>query len=466
MADAGLGRSPTFAVPSERMRGTLDTMQRREQHFSEQYQKNKPLCFNAKAYQKTHPKKAQGGQKDADATLVSPMLVGVADGVSQIEEFGIDASELPNELLDAVEELAVSQLLPDKISRPGEAYKGPINMLKNAYESTESLGSTTILLAVMDNSSKIHGKLHPMIAVLSIGDCEILILRRQEGRLEQVFHTEMQRIGGHAQSPLQLARVDDSVDPNFDESIAIEVIERGSAVHCVSAYEGDIVVLGSDGVFDNLFVEEIVQICDDMLPNPRKGGKFKPTSRNLLGDVAKRIVQECHAKTLPTTYGSYPDTPIGRGGKMDDTSCLVGEVVEWTEDHGEAWSRLREQKKWTSLMTCGGMVPTCQDDSDGEYRNRNRRAQRNYPSNPNASFSTYWGSFSEIHAGNYTSNLPFGSFSEFGGHRSFNGAGSFSEYGGSFASTSAFQRARPRRRARASRGDEDSDDDNARCAIL
>merc|ERR1719181_2319519 len=138
-------------------------------------------------------------------------------------------------------------------------------MMKDAYEMTESYGSTTILAAVMDNSTRIHGKLHPMIAVCSIGDCEILILRRgQDGRLQVVFHTEMQRIDGNAQSPLQLARVDETVDPDFDEAIAIEVIERGSAVHCVSAFEGDIVILGSDGVFDNLFVDEIARICEEM----------------------------------------------------------------------------------------------------------------------------------------------------------------------------------------------------------
>jgi len=472
MAEQGLGRSPTFVVPSEKQRGTLDTLQRREQHFSEQYQKNKPLCFNAKAYQKTHPKKALGGQKDADATLVSPMLVGVADGVSQIEEFGIDASELPNELLDAVEELAVSQLLPDKVNRPQDCYQGPIKMMKQAYESTESLGSTTVLLAIMDNSSKIHGKLHPMIAVLSIGDCEILILRRLEGRLDQVFHTEMQRIGGHAQSPLQLARVDETVDPNFDESIAIEVIERGSAVHCVSAYEGDIVVLGSDGVFDNMYVEEIVAICDEMIPDPRKGGKFKCTSRDLLGNVAKRIVQECHAKTLPNERGGYPETPIGRGGKIDDTSCLVGEVVEWTDAHGEAWSRLRKQKQWSSLMTCGGMVPGCRDDgSDEEFTAHDAaraRAHRNYPSNPNGSFSTYWGSFSEYGNGsfanigkNYGANANTSRISEYGqSFSTYNG--SFSEYGGSFAS--GFRR-QPRCR-RSSQESETSEEDGERCTIL
>merc|ERR1719424_2031037 len=137
------------------------------------------------------------------------MLVGIADGVSQIEDFGIDASELPNELLNAVEELAVSQLLPGQET---DEYCGPVTMVRDAYEATECLGSTTLLTAVMDNSTKIHGKLHPMIAVCSIGDCEILILRRgMTGKLEAIFNTEMQRIDGNAQAPLQLARVDDSV---------------------------------------------------------------------------------------------------------------------------------------------------------------------------------------------------------------------------------------------------------------
>merc|ERR1719436_672633 len=211
-----------------------------------------------------------------------------------------------------------------------------------------------------------------MIAVLSIGDCEILILRRCNGRssrLEPIFHTEMQRIDGHAQSPLQLARVDETVDPDFDEEIAIEVIERGSAVHCVSAYEGDIVILGSDGVFDNLFVEEIVNICDEMLPDPRRGGKFKPTDRNLLGHVARRIVQACHAKAQ-IGAGGYADTPIGRGGKVDDTSCVVGEVVEWTDAHGEAWSQLRRQRQWNSIFACGGNLDCHEDDSDDETKGR------------------------------------------------------------------------------------------------
>jgi len=342
------GRSPTFVVGTNHQRGTLDSMVRREQHFAEQYQKNKPLCFHARAYQETHPQKLTKGQKDADATLCSPMLVAVADGVSQIEEFGIDASELPNELLHAVEELAAQQLLP---GHETEEYAGPITLVKEAYEATESMGSTTVLTAIMDNSTKIHGKLHPMIAVCSIGDCEILILRRAtDGRLQPVFHTEMQRIDGNAQQPLQIARVDETVDPDFDDSIAVEVIERGSAVHCVSAFQGDIVVAGSDGVFDNLFIDEIVDLCDTMFPSSAAGTKFRPASAHLLEEIARNIVKMSHNKTRAAN-GKFQQTPIGLGGKVDDTSCLVAQVLEFTEEQGEAWAKVRNQRWWQKLFS-------------------------------------------------------------------------------------------------------------------
>ena len=63
MAD-GMLRSPTFLVGAERQRKNLDEFKRREQQLAEAYHKNKPLCFNACSYQKTHPVKAQKGHKD------------------------------------------------------------------------------------------------------------------------------------------------------------------------------------------------------------------------------------------------------------------------------------------------------------------------------------------------------------------------------------------------------------------
>ncbi|CAJ1448293.1 unnamed protein product [Effrenium voratum] len=274
------------------------------------------------------------GHRDADATLVSPMVVGVADGVSQIEEYGIDSSQLPTELLRESEDLAFQQLLPGlsaELSAPEQ------NVREN--------------LALLDNSTKIHGKLHPMIAVISIGDCELVILRRLQGRqgpLELVFHTEMQRVDGHCQTPLQLARVDDRIDANFDDSITVEVIERGSAVHCISAYEGDIVLVGSDGVFDNLYLDEVTAIANTVLP---PGSSPRPIHSSMLTHLSKRIVEAAHMKTQPTAGGFLPEAPIGRGGKMDDTSCVVAEIIEWTEAHQKLYAPV-ERPKWTNFWRC------------------------------------------------------------------------------------------------------------------
>mmetsp|Transcript_7177 Transcript_7177/g.14945 ORF Transcript_7177/g.14945 Transcript_7177/m.14945 type:complete len:565 (+) Transcript_7177:155-1849(+) len=360
-------RSPTFFVGANRQKQNLAEFQRREQQLAEAYHKNKALCFNARCYQKTHPMKAQKGHKDADATLGNPMILGVADGVSQIEDFGIDASLLPKELLKVCEELAIHQLIPGTV--PGkDTYRGPIPLLRRAFEATESLGSLTCVLAIMDNSTRIHGKLHPMVAIITIGDCELLILRRTQGsmgQLQAVCHTEMQRIDGHAQTPLQLARVDARIDPDFYEGITIEVIEKGSAVHCLSAYEGDIVVMGSDGVFDNLFLDEITDLANSVL----QPGQPVPTHEPLLGHLAQCIVKACHAKTRPGPNGQMPEAPIGRGGKKDDTSCVVAEVVLWSQAHAQVWLP-RRRSSWQNLFSGLPAFDNCCSanyDSDEEF---------------------------------------------------------------------------------------------------
>lgn len=386
---AGFSRSPTFLVGGEKQKENLATLQKRDEHYSTEYAaKGKPLCFQAEAYQKPHPAKLKMGYKDADATLTSPMLLGVCDGVSQLEEYGMDPSELPHELLNACQELAMSQLMPEGPTNPADQYRGPISLLTEAYEATEALGSTTVLLAALDNSTKIHGKLHPMVAVLSIGDCELLMLRRTNGRqsdLEAVFHTEMQRIDGHVQTPLQLARVDERIDEDFDEEIALEVIRKGSAVHCVSAYEGDILVLGSDGVFDNLFLDEVCEIANQHLSiSGSYGSNYAPVSQSALKQVAKAIVAKAHSKSTDDP-GIAPDTPIGKGGKVDDTSCVVAEVVEWTKAHGEYWKEARGKRQWHNMLTCGGATGACGspcgvvgavDDEEEDFQHTRTRGVR------------------------------------------------------------------------------------------
>mmetsp|Transcript_45530 Transcript_45530/g.97617 ORF Transcript_45530/g.97617 Transcript_45530/m.97617 type:complete len:412 (+) Transcript_45530:272-1507(+) len=316
-------RTQTFFVQANDQRVNLEQLQRREQRLAETYHRSKPLVFNSSAYQRTHPVKVAKGKRDADVTCATTTVLGVADGVSQIEEYGIDPSLLPKELLRQCEKLATDQLYPDQ----RHCYSGPINIVHEAYNRTAPiLGSTTLVLALLDNHTRIHGRQIPMIAVLCVGDCEMVILRRlsgDRGPLCPVFQTEMQRIDGHLQTPLQLARVDARIDPYFSDAITHEVIEHGSAVHMISAYEGDIIVLGSDGVFDNLFIGEIADIVNQSIPP----GAAHPIEETMLAYLAQRIVEACHKKSVPGPTGFLSEAPIGVGGKIDDTSCVVAEVV-------------------------------------------------------------------------------------------------------------------------------------------
>jgi len=321
------------------------------------------------------------------------MILGVCDGVSQVADLGLDAAQLPKELLRSCEELATTQLAvdPDDVKSIQDNYCGPISLLKKAYAETDAVGSTSVLLAVMDNSSQIHGKLHPMIGVVTLGDCQLVMLRRSgaQGPLQVVLHTEMQRIGGHNQTPLQLTRMDTFRDPDFEESDALDTIERGSGLHCMSTYEGDVLVMGSDGVFDNLYLDEVVNICNENLrPPSREQSTFVPTHPALLGEIAQRIVERAHEKSSNNSRKLQSYTPVGLGGKADDTSVVVAEVVEWTQSRREVWQRSRRPAKWHGLFCCGtpnDCTTSCQsNNSDSEEEDDFPRIEESWSKETNS----------------------------------------------------------------------------------
>jgi len=223
-----------------------------------------------------------------------------------------------------------------------------------------------VLLAVMDNTTQIHGKFHPMVGVVTLGDCELVMLRRTNGLqhpLQVILHTEKQRIGGNKQTPLRLARMDSETDPDFEEEAALDAIERGTGLHCMSTNEGDVLIMGSDGLFDNLFLQEVIDICNLFL-QPGQTNLFSPTSADKLEELARCLVQTAHSKS----GGRAHATPVGFGGKADDTSVVVAEVVEWTP-RCESWARSRRAKRqsnWLDMFACASSPCLQEEDSANE----------------------------------------------------------------------------------------------------
>merc|ERR1712228_997341 len=88
-------------------------------------------------------------------------------------------------------------------------------------------------------------------------------------------------------------------------------------------------------------------------------------------------------KTERGPQGELAYSPIGKGGKVDDTCCVVGEVIERTKQQSEMWSEVQHQgnasgeaffglggstvsKIFGSII--GGGILMCDDNTNGsEY---------------------------------------------------------------------------------------------------
>merc|ERR1719195_489346 len=62
------------------------------------------LRFISASASKQHPIKSEMGMIDADWTEESPTLLGICDGVSEVQRLGIRPDDLPRELLQCLRE--------------------------------------------------------------------------------------------------------------------------------------------------------------------------------------------------------------------------------------------------------------------------------------------------------------------------------------------------------------------------
>lgn len=103
---------------------------------------------------------------------------------------------------------------------------------------------------------------------------------------------------------------------------------------------GDVVVLATDGLYDNVFDDEICQVCTDTLRslavgNPGGLNYSAMEAEIVAGAVARTAhayAQNPHQRTPWSVAASETGLPWARfftkgGGKMDDVTVVVGFVV-------------------------------------------------------------------------------------------------------------------------------------------
>mmetsp|Transcript_27118 Transcript_27118/g.60275 ORF Transcript_27118/g.60275 Transcript_27118/m.60275 type:complete len:543 (+) Transcript_27118:305-1933(+) len=228
------------------------------------------------------PEKASWGGEDA--VFTKGRTFGVFDGVSGAEkEAGL-----------ALYSFTLASQIKGLIGTDGLTLAEMTDVLETAADiaSMEATGASTATLASIGEDD--------ILRVLTLGDCSVLVYR--DGKVA----AKSKEITHYFDCPYQFA--EDSPDRAKDATKLTFPVQSG-----------DIVVAGSDGIFDNLTSDQIWEQISSVPPRA--------------GMIAGKVINQSRTVSLdeeaPTPYAKqaqrnrYEKYKSGLGGKVDDISCVV-----------------------------------------------------------------------------------------------------------------------------------------------
>ncbi|XP_015893518.3 probable protein phosphatase 2C BIPP2C1 isoform X1 [Ziziphus jujuba] len=231
-----------------------------------------------------HSSKALTGGENAYFVACQNWL-GVADGVGHWSLEGINAGLYSRELMENCERI-LSDCKGIQMDKPEEV------LIRSAREA-QSPGSSTVLIAYFDGQA-----LH----VANIGDSGFIIIR--DGAVIQRSSPMLHEFG----FPFQIKRGD-------DPSKLIEVYR-------IELDEGDVIITATDGLFDNLYEQEITSIVSKALES-----NVKPEDiAECLADRAQAVGRSSSMRSPFADAAQAAGYVRYTGGKLDDVTVIVSLV--------------------------------------------------------------------------------------------------------------------------------------------
>uniref|UniRef100_A0A0E0EX42 Protein phosphatase n=1 Tax=Oryza meridionalis TaxID=40149 RepID=A0A0E0EX42_9ORYZ len=231
-----------------------------------------------------HPSKAATGGEDA-YFIACDGWFGVADGVGQWSFEGINAGLYARELMDGCKKFIMEN--------QGAADLKPEQVLSKAADEAHSPGSSTVLVAHFDGQ---------FLNASNIGDSGFLVIRNGE-----VYQKSKPMVYGF-NFPLQIEKGDNPLKLVQNYTIELE--------------DGDVIVTASDGLFDNVYEQEVATMVSKSLQ-----ADLKPT------EIAEHLAakaQEVGRSAAGSTPFSDAALAVGylgfSGGKLDDIAVVVSIV--------------------------------------------------------------------------------------------------------------------------------------------
>ncbi|KDP30212.1 hypothetical protein JCGZ_16994 [Jatropha curcas] len=247
---------------------------------------NKKLNMKAEAFYIPKDNKDRPQGEDSHFICREKLTIGVADGVGGWARKGIDAGEYARELM-------TNSVIALQDEEKGNV--NPRSVLQEAYSNTNVKGSSTACIITLSSNNCLH--------YVNLGDSGFMLFRDKKC----IHKSVVQQHGFNC--PYQLGtRCRDLPCMAYEEKIDVEA--------------GDIIVAGTDGMLDNIYPSEIMEIL----------AKTDEKKQMFAEELAETIAEWALFNALDEDYVS----PFARaaemagyshsGGKYDDITVIVCQI--------------------------------------------------------------------------------------------------------------------------------------------
>ncbi|TMW56891.1 hypothetical protein Poli38472_002816 [Pythium oligandrum] len=253
-----------------------------------------------------HPqKRATGGE---DAWFICSDTVGVADGVGGWARKGVDSGEYSRTLMNSAHSALVKLKPKDESAIPT-----PLEVLTYAHRRATCPGSSTACIVQLHDDS---------IRAINVGDSGFLLCRSSPSEEDptkvkwQVVY-ESPHQSHYFNCPFQLGHQNGDL-PEHGQLIELDI------------KQGDLIVLGTDGLFDNLFPEQIASLLDSALPTIEQDGESMEKVASCIAYTAHKSAKGTKSRT-PFAVAARKAGYEYAGGKMDDITVVASLVTTSAE---------------------------------------------------------------------------------------------------------------------------------------
>lgn len=244
------------------------------------------MSFSAFYIPKDTVQKPQAQGEDAHFIHEEKNTIGVADGVGSWAKYGVDAGEYARQLMRNALIAIHNQRPPNGVVKLREA-------LEEAFQKTMALGSSTACIVTFKDYY-----LHS----INVGDSGFMIFRKNKC----VYKSLIYQHGFNQPYQLQWG-ISIQYRPEVDK---VEVLP------------GDIIVLCTDGLLDNMFPAEIEDIIE-------KGTLEGVNTQQLASSIATMAFFNSIEENVDSPFADAARLAGQEhiGGKRDDVTVIVGHVV-------------------------------------------------------------------------------------------------------------------------------------------